>query len=137
MIVEFLAAGLVFTCTPIAVWDGDGPIWCAEGPRVRLAGVAAREIDGTCRDNQPCPQMGGLAARDVLVKVLGGARGTMHTGHVRVAGPKLICRSDGSAGGSRTAAWCTSASTGDLACALLAKGSVLRWQRYWRGHRCT
>lgn len=44
-----LPAGVSFSCTPIAVWDGDGPIWCAEGPRIRLAGVAAREIDGSCR----------------------------------------------------------------------------------------
>ncbi|GAA4720909.1 hypothetical protein GCM10023325_17560 [Sphingomonas lutea] len=47
--------GTTFTCTPIAVWDGDGPIWCAEGQKVRIAGVAARELDGTCRSRQPCP----------------------------------------------------------------------------------
>lgn len=39
--------GEAFECTPVAVWDGDGPIWCAEGPRLRLAGIAARELDGT------------------------------------------------------------------------------------------
>ena len=134
---SIVAAGSTFTCTPVAVWDGDGPIWCAEGPRIRLAGVAAREIDGTCRSNQPCPKMGGEAARDTLVGLLGGSRGTLQTGHVKVAGPRLQCRSEGSAGGSRTAAWCTSAITGDLACNLVARGSVVRWQRYWRGHRCS
>ena len=89
-----------------------------------------------CRPNQPCPGMGGIGARDVLVEVLGGATGKLPTGHVRVAGPRLKCRSDGSAGGSRTAAWCTSFATGDLACNLLRRGSVVRWQRYWRQHRC-
>lgn len=45
---QVVAAGHSFTCTPTRVWDGDGPIWCAEGQRIRLAGIAAREIDGSC-----------------------------------------------------------------------------------------
>ena len=49
-----IPAGTAFDCTPVAVWDGDGPVWCEEGPRVRLAGIAARESDGTCNANQPC-----------------------------------------------------------------------------------
>ena len=44
-----------FTCTPVRVWDGDGPLWCAEGPRIRLSGIATRKIEGHCRDRQPCP----------------------------------------------------------------------------------
>ena len=43
--VAIIPAGPSFTCTPTAVYDGDGPIWCAEGPRIRLAGIAAREMD--------------------------------------------------------------------------------------------
>ena len=39
-----IAAGLVFLCTPTLVADGDGPVWCAEGPRLRIAGIAARDI---------------------------------------------------------------------------------------------
>ncbi|MGH6784015.1 MAG: thermonuclease family protein, partial [Sphingomicrobium sp.] len=104
---SIIAAGTSFTCTPTAVWDGDGPIWCAEGPRVRLAGIAAREIDGSCRSNQPCPAASGPAARDGLVTMLGGPRGRRSEGHVLVKAPPMRCRSDGSAGGSRTAAWCT------------------------------
>ncbi len=44
-----VSAGARFSCTPIKVYDGDGPIWCAEGLRVRLAGIAAREMSGECR----------------------------------------------------------------------------------------
>ena len=44
--VPLVKAGQTFTCTPTHVWDGDGPIWCEEGPRLRLAGIAAREMDG-------------------------------------------------------------------------------------------
>ena len=66
-------SGQTFQCTPVAVWDGDGPVWCAEGPRIRLAGVAAREIDGTCKSNQPCPAVGAFDARDRLVRLFGGS----------------------------------------------------------------
>ena len=131
-----VSAGQTFNCTPTAVWDGDGPIWCAEGPHVRISGIAAREMDGTCRDNQPCPPATALQARDALVDLFGGLRGTTGSGHVRVTGPTMVCRSEGSAGGSRTAAWCSLPSGQDLSCAMVATGTVLKWDRYCRGHRC-
>jgi len=68
-----IAAGNHFTCTPTRVWDGDGPIWCAEGMKIRLAGVAAREIDGSCRAWQPCPAASGVAARRRCVSSVGCA----------------------------------------------------------------
>ncbi len=137
----FLAAAIVpagqsFTCTPARVWDGDGPIWCEEGPRVRLAGIAAREADGSCRANQPCPDASADEARDALVSLIGAASGRSLEGHVLVRGPAMQCQSDGGAGGSRTAAWCVSPSSGDLSCAMVRSGTVLRWERYWRGRRC-
>ena len=131
-----VAAGQTFTCTPTHVYDGDGPIWCAEGPHVRIAGIAAREMDETCRAGQPCPAASAVQARDALVAFFGGARGTISTGHVKVRGPTMTCLSEGSAGGSRTAAWCTLPSGQDLSCAMVATGTVLKWDRYWQGHRC-
>ena len=130
-----VAAGSSFTCTAVAVWDGDGPIWCAEGPRIRLAGVAARELDGSCRSGHPCPGPSGIVARNTLVGLLGGARGTLATGHVRVT-VRLECVSDGDAKGGRTAAWCVAPRVGDLSCALVGKGVALRWNRYWRDGQC-
>jgi hypothetical protein len=125
-----------FECTPTHVWDGDGPIWCAEGPHVRLAGIAAREMDGTCKTNQPCPRASAEAARDALVALLGKPIGVGEQGHILVEGPKMQCRSDGSAGGTRTAAWCVSPKGGDVNCAALRGGLVLKWDRYWKKHRC-
>ena len=69
-----VAAGETFTCTPTAGWDGDGPIWCAEGPHVRISGIVPREMDGTCRENQPCPSATALRARDALIGLFGDAR---------------------------------------------------------------
>jgi endonuclease YncB( thermonuclease family) len=133
---SIVASGQTFTCTPTHVWDGDGPVWCAEGPHLRIAGIAAREMDGTCRTNQPCPAASAIEARDALVQLMGGARGTISTGHVVVRGPRLTCRSEGGAGGNRTAAWCQLPSGADLSCAMIKTGTVLRWDRYWKGPAC-
>lgn len=131
MLAEVVAAGIAFTCTPVRVWDGDGPIWCAEGPRIRLSGIAAREIDGTCRKGHPCPKASAEAARDHLVSLIGRRTGVASTGHVLVKGEPLRCRSVGSGGGDRTAAWCSNSTAGDLSRAMVKSGYALRWKRYW------
>jgi endonuclease YncB( thermonuclease family) len=131
-----LPTGEQFPCTPTRVWDGDGPIWCAEGLRIRLAGIAAREMDGTCRDNQPCPVASAEAARDHLAGLLGKSIGTTSEGHVRLSGEPLTCVSAGSAGGKRTAAWCVSPVHGDLSCRMVESGLAFKWDRYWQEHRC-
>ena len=136
IILAIIAAGATFKCTPAAVWDGDGSIWCAEGPKVRIAGVAAREMDDTCKINHPCLTVSGKVARDRLVSLLGGGKGMLPTGHVKVRSAPLTCLSDGSAGGSRTAAWCHSEAVGDLSCAVVQAGGAVRWPRYWRKHKC-
>jgi endonuclease YncB( thermonuclease family) len=136
LLAPVIAAGQTFSCTPTHVWDGDGPIWCAEGPRVRLAGIAAREMDGSCRPGHPCPDASAVQARDHLVTLLGGARGVAPTGHVLVSGPRLTCRSDGGAGGDRTAAWCSPPRGTSLNCRMVASGTAARWDRFWRGAGC-
>lgn len=140
------AAGEAFSCSPVMVWDGDGPVHCAEGPRVRLAGIAARELtpnvrsdgaaDGGCRRGHPCPAADAVEARDALVALLGEQTGHGPHGHALVRGPVLRCVSAGSAGGKRVAAWCRSPVAGDLSCAMVAGGYAARWPRYWRGHQC-
>ena len=131
-----VTAGVTFTCTPTAVWDGDGPIWCAEGPRIRIAGVAAREIDESCKESQPCPSVSGKEARDGLVGLFGGAKGRLQAGHIKVRSAPMQCVSEGSAGGNRTAAWCISPAFGDLSCAVVRSGGAVRWQRYWGRRQC-
>ena len=125
-------AGDTFTCTPVAVWDGDGPIWCAEGPRIRLNAIAAREVDGTCRSGHPCPGASGFAARDHLASLLGRSAGQLSHGHIRIEGPALRCRSTGFAGGTRTAARCISPTHGDIGCRMVTDGYALEWRRYGR-----
>jgi endonuclease YncB( thermonuclease family) len=134
--VPVVSRGIVFDCTPTHVWDGDGPVWCKEGPRLRLAGIAARELDGTCSAGHPCPRASGELARTALVRLLGNPIGIGRHGHILVSGPTLKCRSDGSAGGNRTASWCVSPKSGDINCAMVRGGWAARWDRYWKNHQC-
>lgn len=136
LLMSVVPAGEVFTCTPTAVWDGDGPIWCEEGPRIRLAGIAAREMDGSCSRGHPCPEASATSALDALVRLIGQPTGIGPHGHIIVTGPVMRCRSEGSAGGNRTAAWCVSPKGGDLSCAMVAMKMAAKWDRYWRGHIC-
>ncbi|NCP25146.1 MAG: hypothetical protein GW854_13515 [Erythrobacter sp.] len=136
LLLAAVPAGEAFICTPTAVWDGDGPIWCEEGPRIRLAGIAAREMDGSCSLRHPCPDATAIAARDALVRLIGQKTGLGPHGHVTVKGPAMRCLSNGSGGGNRTAAWCVSPIGGDLSCAMVGMKMAEKWDRYWRGHRC-
>jgi len=136
LLASVVPAGQSFTCTPVAVWDGDGPIWCTEGPHIRLSGVAAREMDGSCSPGHPCPNADPVAARDHLVGLLGSPQGRNRSGHILVRGPAMHCVSRGGAGGTRTAAFCTSPRSGDISCAMVRSGLAARWAKYWDAHRC-
>lgn len=128
--VPVVPEGVAFVCTPTAVWDGDGPIWCEEGPHIRLNGIAAREIDGSCRPGHPCPSASAEAARDHLVELLGRRTGVGRHGHILVEGPELHCISVGNAVGNRTGASCVSAEHGDIARRMACDGFAARWDRY-------
>lgn len=130
-----IADGKAFTCTPTHVWDADGPIWCAEGPHVRLHGIAAREMDGTCRPGHPCPRMGPIEARIILVTLLRPVRtGITSTGHVAISeAPALSCVSYGDAKGNRTAARCRTRNGLDLSCSLIKAKAAAEWRRFSRG----
>lgn len=103
---------------------------------MRLSGVAAREMDGSCSINHPCPQVSAEEARDALVQLIGKRIGQSSEGHILVKGPTMNCRSEGGAGGNRTAAWCISPEGGDISCGIVKGGWALKWARYWRDHEC-
>jgi len=131
IILAALAQAAAFACTPVAVWDGDGPIWCEEGPKIRIADIAARESDGTCRPGHPCPASSGAEARDALVQLLGGAKGTLRSGHVVVSYPTMTCERHGTSY-ERVNATCELADGRDLGDAMLATNTVLPWPRRQR-----
>lgn len=122
-----LAASAAFICTPVAVWDGDGPIWCKEGPKIRLESIAAREMDGTCRPGHPCPRASAIEARDALVTLLGGPKGRLRSGHVKITASPMRCRASHQSYG-RVVASCRLPDGRDLGGAMLRTGTVLRWR---------
>lgn len=109
-----------FTCTVTKVHDGDGPIWCAEGPKVRLHAVAARELDETCSPGHPCPDASGADARRALQKLAGGQR--------------LRCEATGTSY-DRITAWCWREDGVELNCAMVKAGQALRWEKFDRDRR--
>ena len=119
-----------FTCTPVAVYDADGPIWCKEGPRLRIAGAAARETDGTCRPGHPCPAMPPEQARAVTIRMMGArVTGRLRTGHLTVTAPPMLCTWRGTSG-KRTVA-SRLAGGRDLGCAIIRAGAAADWP-VWR-----
>lgn len=127
--------GISFACIAVAVWDGDGPIKCRDGSKVRLSGINAREMDGSCRRGHPCPSAGPVAARSELVRLLGGADRVTADGHISVRPVTLKCRMTGGSY-DRITAFCSAPAVGDLSCAMLASRTVAKWPRYWGKHRC-
>ncbi|OWV32921.1 hypothetical protein B5C34_05265 [Pacificimonas flava] len=117
-----LAAALAFTtCTaPIAAKDGDD-LLCGDLD-LRIEGVNARELAGHCRGRAPCPAMSGEEARQVLYRLTRGGFRYRISYRDRYDRPVVQVRlADGR----------------DLACALIAEGAALRWDRYWpEGKRC-
>lgn len=115
-----------FTCTVTGVWDGDGPIYCAERDaagkpiKIRLHAIAARELDGTCSKGHPCPKASGQEARAELSRL--AMRQT------------LRCEPTGTSYG-RVTAWCWRRDGLELNCAMVRSGKALRWEKYDRQRR--
>jgi endonuclease YncB( thermonuclease family) len=118
--------GPTFTCTVASITDGD-TFRCAELEhdgrqiRVRLSGISARERDGSCSPNHPCPAASAEASTAALERL--------------ASGQSLACRQVGTTY-RRRAAFCQRSDGTDLSCAMVASRMAERWERYWGDHRC-
>ncbi|MFN3943880.1 MAG: thermonuclease family protein [Allosphingosinicella sp.] len=110
-----------FTCTATSVHDGDGPIRCREAGadgkpiRVRLSGIAARELDDSCSPGHPCPRASGAEAKASLERL--------------ALGQKLRCEQVGTSYG-RAVAFCRTPAGDDLSCAQIRARVAKRWARH-------
>jgi endonuclease YncB( thermonuclease family) len=109
------SAGDRFSCTVTKIHDGDGPIWCAEGPKVRLTAIAARELDETCQPGHPCPDASGASALAELTRL--------------AAGQVLSCEQSGTSY-HRVTAWCWRPDGRELNCAMVKSGKALHWRKF-------
>lgn len=111
----FGGRGEAFACSVTGVHDGDGPIYCEEGPKVRLTAIAARELDGSCSPGHPCPEASAAAATAELRRLAFGQR--------------LACEKTGMSY-KRTTAWCWRSDGVELNCAMMKSGTVAYWQKF-------
>lgn len=110
------ASETLFSCRVTNVHDGD-TFRCADGTRVRLHAVAAREIDETCSEGHPCPTASAAAARLELVKL--------------AENRTLNCRRTGRSY-NRVTAICDNDEGVEINCAMVRSGTTLIWDRFHR-----
>lgn len=115
------AAGKQFPCTVQSVYDGDGPINCAETDtegnpvRVRLRGIEARDADNSCRlAADRCPRASGAEAKAELTRLAVG---------------RLQCTSFGPSY-NRVDSSCRTAAGLDVSCEMIRRGMAVRWPEY-------
>ena len=113
------AVGERFACSVTRVYDGDGPIHCAEGPKVRLHGIAAREMNGECRPGHPCPRASAQEAKMALTRM--------------TLGQRLTCEATGKSY-QRVVALCWTPAGREVNCAMVEGGYALSWDSYQRVH---
>lgn len=115
-----IEAGQQFSCTVLSIYDGDGPINCAERDSrgqpvsVRLRGIEAREADDTCQLKDQCPKASGAEAKAALMKLAVG---------------RLNCTSFGPSY-NRVDARCRTATGTDISCEMVRSGAASRWPEY-------
>ena len=105
-----------FSCRVTSVHDGD-TLRCADGTRVRLHAVAAREIDETCSAGHPCPTASAATARFELVKL--------------AENRTLECHRTGQSY-NRVTAICDNDEGVEINCAMVRSGTALIWDRFHR-----
>ena len=93
---------------------------CADGTRIRIAAINAREKDGSCAANAPCPAIRHEQAQPIVARM--------------TLGKTLQCRQVG-ASYRRVVADCTLPDGRRLSCAISATGAAAWWPDYARRYR--
>lgn len=117
-----------FVCEVVRVHDGDGPLWCRSGQKVRVAGIQAPDFEDAAPCRRPAARRGTYTCDDVAAE-----RARLIVSRLTL-GRRLICQSTGRSY-SRIVARCTLPDGRSLSCAAIAAGAAVRWDRYWRQYR--
>lgn len=105
-----------FACQVASITDGD-TLRCADGTRVRLHAVAARERDESCSPGHPCPAASGAAATAKLSEL--------------ASGQSLQCQPTGRSY-ERVTAVCRNEAGLEINCAMVESGTALVWPKFNR-----
>ena len=112
-------------CDVVRVHDGDGPLWCRSGVKIRIAGVQAPDFERAAPCRRPA------ALRRAYVCDDRAARRSQQIVARLTLGKRLVCQPvDRSY--KRVVARCTLPDGRSLSCAAVAAGAAIRWDRYWR-----
>jgi endonuclease YncB( thermonuclease family) len=124
---------MILICLAIALHDVDGPIHCVTGEKIRLAGIGATEIDGSCRPNQPCVPGNGRAQRRAMVAAIGASishEDAEDNGQAWFTAPvRLTCDPTGKSY-QRIVAWCRLPDGRDVSCVAIRAGVAVRWAKF-------
>lgn len=105
-----------FTCRVQRVNDGD-TLRCADGTRVRLHAISAREVDETCSQGHPCPAASAAASTAYLRRM--------------VQNRTLQCQTLGQSY-ERVTAICWTPDQTEVNCAMVSSGNAALWPRFHR-----
>lgn len=105
-----------FSCQVSSITDGD-TLRCADGTRVRLHAVAARESDETCSPGHPCPSASAASATAKLSEL--------------ASGQTLQCRKTGNSY-NRVTAICRNEASIEINCAMVQSGTTVIWPKFNR-----
>jgi len=123
-----LATAGTFPCTVTRIHDGDGPLWCSNGVKVRIAGVQAPDFESAepcrrgdaSRANYTCDDAKAARSRQIVERIV--LHQTMNCEPMGMSYKRVVAR-------------CTLADGRSLSCAVIAAGAAVRWDRYWRQYR--
>jgi len=116
-----------FVCEVVRVHDGDGPLWCRSGERIRVAGIQAPDFESAA----PCRRRPRPATYVCDTAAAKRSRAIVE----RLALRKRIDCQPVDRSYSRVVARCTLPDGRSLSCATIAAGAAARWSTYWRRYR--
>ena len=125
LILLLTAMAPVFTCEVTRVHDGDGPLWCRSGERIRIAGVQAPDFTSAPPCHRPAAQRRAFRCDN---RAATRSRQLVST---LVLCQRLRCQPVDTSY-NRIVARCTLPDGRSLSCATIAAGAAVRWDKYWR-----
>lgn len=117
-----------FVCAVVKVHDGDGPLWCRLGQKVRVAGIQAPDFKSAEPCRRPAARRATYTCDDTAARLSQQivSRLTLHQ--------RLVCQPTGTSY-KRVVARCTLPDGRSLSCATIAAGAAVRWDTYWRRYK--
>ena len=117
-----------FVCEVVKVHDGDGPLWCRSGQKVRVAGIQAPDFESA----EPCRRP--AARRATYTCDDAAAQRSQQIVSRLTLNQRLICQPMATSY-KRVVARCTLPDGRSLSCATIAAGAAVRWDSYWRRYK--